>query len=199
MIIAIEGIDGAGKNTLVTAIRQQTGADVMAFPRYEVSVHAQLVRAALHGEMGDLSDSPYAMATLFALDRHGAREELAQYAGTDDRVILLDRYVASNAAYSLARTGERGIVDWVRELEFDRLGLPTPDLQVLLDTPPAVAEGRAKRRAELDRTRARDAYERDSTLQDRTWRAYNELASDNWVSEWMVTSDSAEIIARLAR
>ena len=199
MIIAIEGIDGAGKNTLVTAIKKEIGADVLAFPRYETSIHAQLAQAALHGEMGDLTESPYAMATLFALDRHCAREELLEYAGTRDRVILLDRYVASNAAYSLARTGDPAIVGWVRDLEFGRLGLPTPDLQVLLDTPPEVAEGRAKRRAQLDATRARDAYERDGSLQERTWQAYNQLASADWAGEWMVTSEAEEIIARLTR
>ena len=76
MIIAIEGIDGAGKNTLVRAIRERVDADVLAFPRYDVSAPAQLVQEALHGRMGDLTDSAYAMATLFALDRHGARGQL---------------------------------------------------------------------------------------------------------------------------
>ena len=78
MIIAIEGIDGAGKNTLVNAIRESSGVPVavLAFPRYDSSVPAQLVAEALHGRMGDLTDSAYAMATLFALDRYGAREQL---------------------------------------------------------------------------------------------------------------------------
>lgn len=199
MIVSIEGIDGAGKNTLVTAIRKEIDVDVLAFPRYETSVHAQLARAALHGEMGDLTESAYAMATLFALDRHGAREQLLEYAGSAERIILLDRYVASNAAYSLARTGDEAVIDWVHDLEFGRLGLPTPDLQVLLGTPPEVAGERAQRRAELDAERARDAYERDASLQERTWQAYNLLASRDWAGEWMVTSEAAEIIARLAR
>ncbi|HZK32065.1 MAG TPA: dTMP kinase, partial [Corynebacterium sp.] len=131
MIIAVEGIDGAGKNTLVTVLRREVGAEVLSFPRYEASIHAQLAQEALHGRMGDLTDSAYAMATLFALDRHGSREQLAEYVDSG-RVLLLDRYVASNAAYSLARTGEESVVDWVAELEFERLGLPRPDLQVLL-------------------------------------------------------------------
>ena len=132
MIVAVEGIDGAGKNTLVTALRERIDVDVLAFPRYEVSIHAQLAQQALHGRMGDLTESAYAMATLFALDRHGSLDTLAEYVDSD-RVIVLDRYVASNAAYSLARTGDEKVVDWVAELEFERLGLPRPDLQVLLD------------------------------------------------------------------
>lgn len=197
MIIAIEGIDGAGKNTLVTAIREQVDAEVLAFPRYDTSIHAQLAQAALHWQMGDLTESAYAMATLFALDRAGAAEHIRQFEGSD-RVLLLDRYTASNAAYSWARTRDEGVVEWVRALEFDRLSLPTPDLQVLLDTPPEVAGARAIARAEHDQSRARDVYERDAGLQQRTWEAYVALADKGWVSEWMVTSSSEDIIRTIS-
>lgn len=195
MIIAIEGIDGAGKNTLVTAIREQADVpvDVLAFPRYETSVPAQLVAEALHGRMGDLTDSAYAMATLFALDRHGAREQLLPYADSE-RIILLDRYVASNAAYSAARLRDDAVVDWVHDLEFGRLGLPVPDLQVLLATEPETASSRAISRAEQDAGRERDRYERDTGLQQRTYDAYLRLAERDWAGRWLVTTDSADIL-----
>ena len=54
MIIAIEGIDGAGKNTIVKRIVEEYGADTLSFPRYEDSLHAQLAQDALYGKMGDL-------------------------------------------------------------------------------------------------------------------------------------------------
>lgn len=196
MIIAVEGIDGAGKNTLVTAVQAATGATVLAFPRYDDSVPAQLAAAALHGQMGDLPDSVHGMATLFALDRAGAVDKLSRYVDSHD-VMLLDRYVASNAAYSWARTGDEGVVDWVAELEFTRLGLPRPDLQVLLATDPDEAARRARRRADLDTDRPRDAYERDSGLQERTFAAYAALAERNWQSKWVVTADPAEILAKI--
>ena len=109
-------------------------------------------------------------------------------------MILLDRYVASNAAYSLARTGDEAVVDWVAELEFGRLGLPRPDLQVLLDTPPAIASERAINRAAEHAERERDAYERDGGLQRRTWEAYLQLANRRWGSEWVITSEAEDII-----
>lgn len=196
MIIAVEGIDGAGKNTLVTAVRKETGADVLAFPRYDDSVHASLAADALHGKMGDLTDSAYGMATLFALDRAGAVDKLRRFRDSRD-VLILDRYVASNAAYSWARTGDEGIVDWVAELEFGRLGLPEPDLQVLLSTDPAEAAERARRREAADASRTRDAYERDGGLQQRTFDAYVALAQRSWHSPWVMTDDSAEILARI--
>lgn len=196
MIVTIEGIDGAGKNTLVHAIREQVEADVVAFPRYADSLPAQLADDALHGRMGDLTDSAYAMATLFALDRHGAKEQLNKYLGTD-RVVILDRYVASNAAYSAARLNDDAVMDWVYDLEFGRLGLPQPDLQVLLDTSPTTASQRAINRAALDSTRERDRYERDAGLQERTFAAYHRLAEKQWASRWLVTSDPGVILQEI--
>lgn len=197
MIVAVEGIDGAGKNTLVTAVQQRSGADTLAFPRYADSVHAQLAHDALHGRMGDLTDSAFGMATLFALDRHGAKTLLDGFAAAPDRVIILDRYVASNAAYTKARTGDPAAVKWVYELEFEKLSLPKPDLQVLVDTNPDVARERAAAREEQDESRTRDRYERDAALQAATFEAYVELAEMNWGSRWLRTSDPAVIMQAL--
>ena len=196
MIIAVEGIDGAGKRTIVEALQREYGARTLAFPRYATSIHAQLAQQALHGKMGDLTDSIYGMATMFALDRCGAKAQIAEFAGAaaGDRVLVLDRYVASNAAYSWARSGDRGIVDWVADLEFGQLGLPVPDLQVLVDTPPAVAQERAVKRAAADETRARDRYERDGSLQQATYEAYVELAETGWASQWLRTTDASTIM-----
>ncbi|MBN9644473.1 dTMP kinase [Corynebacterium mendelii] len=191
MIISIEGIDGAGKNTLVTAICNQIDAEVIAFPRYGVSVEAQLARQALYGKMGDLTDSVNGMAVLFALDRAGAKDRLARYApGGDlqDCLVLLDRYVASNAAYSVARTSDSSVAQWVYDLEFGFLGLPTPDLQILLATDPAVAGQRASSRAAGDPSRAVDAYESDTALQAATLNAYRDLAATGWASPWHVVA-----------
>lgn len=192
MIIAVEGIDGAGKRTIVQAIQREYGARTLAFPRYEESIHAQLAQQALHGKMGDLTDSIYGMATMFALDRYGARAQIAEYAETG--VLVLDRYVASNAAYSWARSREKAIVDWVADLEFSQLGLPVPDLQVLVDTPPAVAQDRAVKRAAADATRERDRYERDASLQQATYEAYVALAEQGWASRWLRTTDAGTIM-----
>lgn len=183
MIVSIEGIDGAGKNTLVAALTQKIDAHVLAFPRYDTSIHAQLAAEALHGRMGDLTDSAYAMATLFALDRHFAIPELTQ-----PGVVLLDRYVASNAAYTAARLLDDAATQWVSDLEFGTLGVPRPTLQVLLDTPANVAQERARRREALDSSRARDRYESDSALQERTAEKYRRLAADNWESPWIVAA-----------
>ncbi|WP_029115370.1 dTMP kinase [Mycobacterium sp. URHB0044] len=208
MLIAIEGVDGAGKNTLTQGLRagfEAAGRSVtsLAFPRYKQSVHADLAAEALHGAHGDLAQSVYAMAMLFALDRADARDEIGRLCAEYD-VVILDRYVASNAAYSAARLHQPvdgDVVEWVRALEFDRFAMPIPDWQVLLAVPTELAAQRAQNRADTDADRARDAYERDDGLQRRTNEAYAALAAADWGGRWVVAGpdvDPLELARTLA-
>lgn len=192
MLIAIEGIDGAGKRTLTDKLRnlfQANGKSVamLAFPRYGRSVTADIAFEALHGEHGDLASSAYAMAMLFALDRAGAVDEIDALRREHD-VVIMDRYVASNAAYTAARLNQDAAgpaVEWIHALEYRRLGLPAPDWQVLLAVPAELAGRRARSRAESDPGRARDSYERDDELQQRTAAVYAELAAAGWGGRWL--------------
>lgn len=192
-LVVIEGLDGAGKRTFagrLTAALRDAGASVTAtaFPRYDQDVHAELARDALYGRLGDLASSVHAMAVLFALDRRaaapGLREALTSY-----DVVLVDRYVASNAAYSAARLGQQAdgeVVGWVRELETERFGVPVPDHQLLLAPPREVAAERARVREATEPGRERDAYESDDDLQARTDAVYRQLAAAGWLSPWTV-------------
>lgn len=190
MIIAVEGIDGAGKNTLVRAVSDRLRAEghsvgSMTFPAYKQSIFADFADQALHGQLGDVSDSAWAMALLFALDRKDRREAIADAASSHD-VLIIDRYVASNAAYSLARTRDRAIVDWIERTEFGDFALPLPDVQVCLATSVELSANRARSREAADAQRTRDVYERDSGLQERTLAAYLEFADNEWISPWLM-------------
>ncbi|WP_067574209.1 dTMP kinase [Nocardia acidivorans] len=208
VLVPVEGLDGAGKRTLTDAVISDLRARglrvaTLAFPRYGVSVYADLAAEALRGRHGDLADSVNAMALLFARDRADARDELSKLLADND-IVLLDRYVASNAAYSAARLTEDAdgeIVAWVAELEFARFAMPVPDVQILLDVPVEIAEERARQRGAQDATRALDAYEKDGGLQRRTGTVYRELAETNWHGTWWVHrsgDDPATLAARLA-
>lgn len=189
----IEGIDGAGKRTLadkLTASLQGRGARVVrrAFPRYGENVHADLIRDGLHGRLGGFGDEAYGMAMLYALDRHAAAPGLRADLDAND-VVLLDRYVASNAAFGAARRHEdaRGeFVDWVRAIEIDRLGLPVPHAQLLLRVPVDVAAERAAHRERTETGRERDTWESDGSLQARVAAVYDGLADDGWLSLWHI-------------
>jgi len=207
VLIVIEGVDGAGKRTLTNGLQsvfEANGHSVahLAFPRYGVSVPADLAAEALHGGHGDLADSVYAMAVLFAMDRAAARTDIDRLTSTYS-VVILDRYVASNAAYSAARLhqGADGeVVGWVRDLEYGRLQLPAPHMQVLLDVPTELAAQRAASREAQDADRRRDAYERDDGLQRRTGAVYAALAAADWGGRWAVVPpdvDAAALAERL--
>jgi dTMP kinase len=207
VLIAIEGVDGAGKRTLsqgLCAAFEAAGQRVatLAFPRYGQSVAADVAAEALHGQHGDLASSVYAMAMLFALDRAGAAAQIRELCDDHD-VVILDRYVASNAAYSAARLHQDAdgeVVGWVYQMEYHRLRLPAPDWQVLLGVSTELASQRARDRARHDAGRSRDAYERDNELQQRTGTVYSGLAAAGWGGRWLVVDvdvDAGQLAARL--
>jgi dTMP kinase len=199
VLIAIEGVDGAGKRTLaqgLSAAFEAAGRSVamLAFPRYGQSVAADVAAEALHGQHGDLASSVYAMAMLFALDRAAAAAQIGELCGGHD-VVILDRYVASNAAYSAARLHQDAdgeVVGWVHQIEYHRLRLPAPDWQLLLGVSTELAGQRARHRASQDASRARDAYERDNELQQRTGAVYAGLAAAGWGGRWVVVDADVE-------
>ncbi len=193
-LIVVEGLDGSGKATLTGNLARrwtEQGRSVarLAFPRYGLSVHADLVKDALYGRLGDLSESVYGPALLFALDRRGAVQDITD-ALADNDIVLLDRYIASNAAYGSARLGgpqvPNDFADWVRDLEVERFEIPAPDLQILLDVPVSLAAARARGRASENSDRALDSFESDTALQHRTALVYAELASLQFLSPWRV-------------
>lgn len=201
-LIVIEGLDGAGKRTLSDALvgaLDEFGVRTarLAFPRYDDDVHAELARDALYGRLGDLADSVHGMAVLFALDRRAAAPRLRELLNGND-VVLVDRYVASNAAYNAARLGQDAageVVGWVRALEIERFGVPVPDLQLLLRVPREVAAARAAHRERREAGRERDSYESDESLQRRTGAVYDDLAAASWLSPWEILDGTSGVDA----
>ena len=203
----IEGIDGAGKRTLADALDRALAGKVarLAFPRYGVDVHADLIRDGLHGRLGPFGDEVYGMAMLYALDRRAAATDL-RAALDRHEYVLLDRYVASNAAFGSARLHQdaRGeFVRWVHTIEIERFRLPVPHAHLLLRVAPSVAAERSTRRAQTDADRGRDTWESDDALQARVAAVYDGLAADGWLAPWHVvdgttTPDAAELAKKLA-
>lgn len=206
-LIVIEGIDGAGKRTLADALERVIEGRVarMAFPRYGVDVHADLIQDALHGRLGPFGDDVYGMAMLYALDRRAAAPDLHAALDTHDYV-LLDRYVASNAAFGAARLHQDvhgPYVEWVREIELTRFAVPAPHAHLLLRVPPEIAAERSTQRAAEDTARGRDTWEADDALQSRVAAVYDGLADTGWLAPWHVvdgttTPDVAELAKKLA-
>jgi dTMP kinase len=194
MLLAIEGVDGAGKGTLARnllarAAAAGVSAASLSFPRYEETHFARLIAQYLNGRFGALGEAPPRFAALlYAGDRGESRDRLRELLARC-RLVVLDRYVASNVAYNAAKLPEAertGLIAWLHELEYDVLELPAADLTCLLTTPPAIADALVARKAERSYTAAkRDLHEADRGYLAEVARVYDRLATANARSTWL--------------
>lgn len=195
MLVAIEGIDAAGKNTQAGLLRTRAEASglssaVLSFPRYGETRFAGFVADYLNGKYGDLGAvGPHFAGLLYAGDRMESRDAIRSFAETHDLVIF-DRYVASNLAYQAAKLEPHRrdeFITWLAGIEYDIHGLPAADVTVLLDVPPATAAQLMTRKRERSYTAAvRDLHEQDLKYLSRCREVYHELAHANFRSKWMV-------------
>lgn len=144
MLIVLEGLDGAGKSTQVSRLKEYLqlrcgSLEYIHFPRYEAPVYGDLITRFLKGEFGSIEAvHPQLVALLFAEDRHGAAPQMRQ-ALSEGKTVLLDRYVYSNIAYQCAKLKDpkerEKLRDWIFNTEYGDFNLPEPDLNLFLDVP----------------------------------------------------------------
>jgi dTMP kinase len=190
VLIAIEGIDGAGKGTQAARVAETAAARGLrvasfSFPLYDGNPFSRAVADYLNGEFGGAGEvHPELAALLYAGDRFHARPQLVAALAESDLVVC-DRYVASNAAHQGAKlTGEARarLLDWLEEVEYGEFELPRPDLVVLLDAPVALARELVGRKAARGYTTLEaDIHEADAGHSGATRDVYLELARHgNW-------------------
>ncbi len=184
-LIAIEGIDGAGKGTqaarLVTSLRE-TGSrvDSLQFPRYGATTFGTAIGDFLNGRFGALNEvHPQLAAVLYAGDRFESRSLLLKLMADND-VVVLDRFVGSNLAHQASKlTGiERTrLIEWIEKVEFEVFNLPRPDLTILIDMSSQMSRELVARKAARDYTdQEADLQESDLPYLERVRRCYRELA-----------------------
>jgi dTMP kinase len=221
MLVAIEGIDGAGKGTLTANLMRLAAADgldaaALSFPRYEATRFARLIGQYLNGEFGALDEvSPRFAALLYAGDRFESRRHLLDLLARH-RLVVLDRYVASNMAYNAAKLppAEReALIGWIEATEFGLFELPAPELTCLVETGAETAHRLVGEKAARSYTAAaHDLHEADLGYMDKVAAVYDRLAAENRRSTWFRcrTQDAsgalrppdeiaAEVWARIAR
>jgi len=146
-LIAIEGIDGSGKQTQVRLLARELesrGHQVFAtgFPQYG-SWFGKMVGQFLNGDFGPLhSVDPHFTALLYAGDRFECKAPIVTTLEAGG-VVLADRYIASNLAHQAVRTSPEKRTEfraWIEHLEYDIYGLPREDLVLYLRLPPSQAQ-----------------------------------------------------------
>lgn len=182
-IIAFEGIDGTGKSVqmerLAARLRSE-GRRVMSlsFPVYSSFFGAEAGRL-LSGQGGVRADEVdgRSMALWFALDRFEAFRDL-DYTAAD--VLLINRYVLSNAVYQSIRDrdlDQPDLLGFVFELEHEHFRIPRADAHLVLDMSTADAAENVGKKGFRDYVGdARDVYEAIPSIQERARRKYLDYA-----------------------
>ena len=163
------GTVGSGKATqcelLATRLEaEQIGFQRLRFPQYEEPSSA-LIRMYLGGAFGDDPEAvnAYAASTFYAVDRYASYQRVWKDYYQGGGLVVSDRYTTSNAVHQGSKVpeGERAeFFRWLYDLEYDRMGLPRPDLVVLLDMPVELSEQLMRKREQSTGTHA-DIHERD--------------------------------------
>lgn len=168
-LIVIEGTDGSGKSTQFRTLSAHLEKDGIAFkhlvfPRYSEESSA-LIRMYLGGQFGDkpADVNAYAASAFYAVDRFASYK--MDWGGWYENggLVLSDRYTTSNAVHQASKEPadrQDEYLKWLYEFEYDKLGLPRPDLTIYLDVPTDFTE-RMLRRREQDTNTHADIHEKD--------------------------------------
>ena len=168
-LIVIEGTDGSGKSTqfsLLTQRLEREGKQLrkLVFPQYAEESSA-LIRMYLGGEFGDKpSDvNAYAASAFYAVDRYASYKKVWGEWYEKGGLVLSDRYTTSNAVHQASKEPkdkQAQYLSWLYEFEYDKLGLPRPDLTLYLDVPTEYTEMLMRTREAATGTHA-DIHEKD--------------------------------------
>lgn len=155
--IVIEGTDGSGKteqfNRLVLRLPDGFSVKTIDFPRYD-EPSSYFAREYLNGVYGALEDGELGArrASLFyALDRFDASEKKMKQWLSAGATLVANRYVGSNMGHQggkiLDEKKRKEFFRWLYDLEYGVLGVPKPDLNIILHMPAEIAQELVDRKA----------------------------------------------------
>lgn len=149
--IVFEGIDGSGKSSQVVklaAYLRLAGHDVLFTREPGGTEIGRRIRTLVLDPTAGTEPSPRAEALLYAADRAQHVETVVRPALRKGQVVISDRYVDSSIAYQAAGRGMAvEEVAWLSDWATASL---KPDLVVILDLDPVIAQGRMRGRSEAD-------------------------------------------------
>lgn len=182
-IIAFEGIDGTGKTVQLQRLYERLTADggrvlTLSFPMYDTFFGAECGRL-LSGSGGVRANEvdQKSMALWYALDRF---EAFQSYDYSDADVLLINRYVLSNAVYQSVRDRDLDkpdLLDFVLELEYGHFKIPKADAHIVLDMNPETASENVGKKGFREYVGDQpDIYEALPDIQKRARQKYIEYA-----------------------
>ena len=168
-LIVIEGTDGSGKSTQFKLLTERVASEgrkfqKLVFPQYAEESSA-LIRMYLGGQFGSnpADVNAYAASAFYAVDRYASYKKVWGQWYENGGLVLSDRYTTSNAVHQASKEPvekQQEFLGWLYEFEYDRLGLPRPDLTIYLDVPTDFTEKLMRAREAATDTKA-DIHEQD--------------------------------------
>ncbi len=181
VFLAIEGSDGSGKSTQFRLTVERLKAaghevEVFKFPQHG-EASSYFVNSYLGGDYGPATEvSPYTASLFYALDRYHASPKIRS-ALSSGKIVIADRYVGSNMAHQGAKFTspheQRGFFMWAENLEYQLLGIPRPDLNLLLKVPASISQRLIAKRAAAGAKL--DEHEKDQGHLAKAIDAYDQL------------------------
>lgn len=165
-LIVIDGLDGSGKTTQFDIIKNllSENHDVkpISFPDY-ANPSSALVRMYLGGEISENAAdiNAYAASSFYAVDRYANYKMVWEDNYKKGDLIFASRYVSSNAIHQMVKLSEcewDNYLKWLSDYEYDKLGLPKPDLVIFLDVPIEISQKLMSGRYEGDESK-KDIHE----------------------------------------
>lgn len=144
-LIVIDGNDSSGKQTQTAMLYKRLkneGINIrkVEYPNYN-SDSSLFVKMYLNGKLGkDINDvNCYAASILYTIDRFiSFKKEWEEYYNNGG-IILADRYTTSNMIHQTAKLDnieeKNKYLDWLLDLEFNKINIPEPDCIIFLDMP----------------------------------------------------------------
>ena len=148
-LIIIEGLDGCGKSTQTALLEEHlqeknVNYKKIKLPDYD-SPSSTLVNMYLAGEFGKNANdvNAFAAGAFYAVDRFASYKLNWGQDYENGTVILADRYATSNSIYQMEKLDKDKwdeYLDWSADFEYNKIGIPKPDLVIFLDMPIEVSQ-----------------------------------------------------------
>lgn len=187
--VVFEGIDGSGKDTQLSLLREALRArgvafNTIAFPRHDhpAGFFVDKYLQPDHPYGTPEAVGPWRASLFYALDRYDASFEMRSWLAAGNLVIA-DRFLTSNIGHQggkIRDDRERGrYVEWLYDLEYRICGIPRPDLHILFLLPADIAMARiARKKPRLYLGNAqKDAHEADRRHLEGALEAYRWIAA----------------------
>ena len=178
----IEGTDGSGKGTQTKLLIQKlkdlkVPVETTDFPQYD-QPSSYFVSKYLRGEYGKADKvGPYRASVFYALDRYDKSFDIYRWL-KDGKVVISNRYVSANMGHQAGKISDKKkreeYLRWLNHFEYEIFHIPKPDMTILLNMPPAIAQSLVDKKSarKYIKGKKRDIHEADLNHLKKAHEAY---------------------------